>query len=57
MAATRYPPMGIRGVWVAPRANLYGRIPNYHATAHEEICVLLQVETAAAVNEIEATRR
>ena len=52
--ATRYPPLGIRGVSVAPRANLYGRIANYHSTAHEEICVLLQVETAAAVNEIEA---
>lgn len=54
VAATRYPPLGIRGVSVAPRANLYGRIPNYHARAHENICVLVQVETAAAVNEIES---
>jgi len=54
VAATRYPPHGIRGVSVAPRANLYGRVPNYHAAAHDEICVLVQVETAAAVNEIEA---
>ncbi|MEO8370906.1 MAG: aldolase/citrate lyase family protein, partial [Candidatus Solibacter sp.] len=30
VAATRYPPLGIRGVSVAPRANLYGRVPNYH---------------------------
>ncbi len=53
VAATRYPPLGVRGVSVAPRANLYGRIPNYHATAHEDICVLVQVETAAALLEIE----
>jgi len=54
VAATRYPPLGIRGVSVAPRANLYGRVPNYHAKAHEQIGVLVQVETSAAVREIEA---
>lgn len=54
VAATRYPPLGIRGVSVAPRANLYGRVSNYHGRAHEDICVLVQVETAAAVHEIEA---
>ena len=54
VAATRYPPRGIRGVSVAPRANLYGRVPDYHTTADEQICVLVQVETSAAVNEIEA---
>src|ERR1017187_1272436 len=54
VAATRYPPLGIRGVSVAPRANLYGRIPDYHARAHEDICVLVQVETAAALDAIES---
>jgi 4-hydroxy-2-oxoheptanedioate aldolase len=54
VAATRYPPLGIRGVSVAPRANQYGRVPNYHHTAHQEICILLQVETRAALAEIEA---
>jgi 4-hydroxy-2-oxoheptanedioate aldolase len=54
VAATRYPPLGIRGVSVAPRANLYGRVPNYHGSAHENICVLVQVETASAVEQIEA---
>ena len=57
VAATRYPPLGIRGVSVAPRANLYGRVPNYHARAHDNICVIVQVETAAAVSEIEAIAR
>ncbi len=54
VAATRYPPLGTRGVSVAPRANLYGRIPRYHARAHEDICVLVQVETAAALDAIES---
>ena len=52
VAATRYPPLGIRGVSVAPRANLYGRVPNYHANAHEDICVIVQVETQAALGQI-----
>jgi 4-hydroxy-2-oxoheptanedioate aldolase len=54
VAATRYPPLGVRGVSVAPRANRYGRVPGYHAKAHEEMCVLVQVETRAAVGQIEA---
>ena len=54
VAATRYPPLGIRGVSVAPRANLYGRVANYHRTAHENTCVLVQVETRKALAEIEA---
>jgi len=54
VAATRYPPRGIRGVAVAPRANLYGRVAGYHGTAHENTCVLVQVETRAALGQIEA---
>ncbi len=54
VAATRYPPRGIRGVSVAPRANLYGRVANYHQSAHESTCVLVQVETRKALGEIEA---
>jgi 4-hydroxy-2-oxoheptanedioate aldolase len=54
VAATRYPPRGIRGVAVAPRANRYGRVADYHRTAHESTCVLVQVETRAALGEIEA---
>src|SRR5215469_8399525 len=29
VAATRYPPHGIRGFSAAPRANLFGRVANY----------------------------
>ena len=54
VAATRYPPLGIRGVSVAPRANDYGRVQNYHCNAHLDTCVLLQLETRVAVDQIEA---
>jgi 4-hydroxy-2-oxoheptanedioate aldolase len=54
VAATRYPPRGTRGVSVAPRANLFGRVPDYHRSAHEDTCVLVQVETRVALAEIEA---
>jgi 4-hydroxy-2-oxoheptanedioate aldolase len=54
VSATRYPPLGNRGVCVAPRANDYGAVRDYHARAHEDICVLVQAETRTAVNDIEA---
>ena len=54
VAATRYPPLGIRGVSVTPRANDYGRIQGYHRNAHLDTCVLLQLETKDALKEIEA---
>lgn len=54
VAAARYPPLGIRGVSVTPRANDYGRIANYHRNAHLDLCILVQLETKDALNEIEA---
>ncbi len=54
VAATRYPPQGIRGVSVGPRANRYGRVAGYHHVAHESICVIVQIETRSACAEIEA---
>ena len=54
VAATRYPPLGIRGVAAAPRANDYGRIQGYHRNAHLDTCVLVQVETRVAAQQIEA---
>ncbi len=53
VAATRYPPHGIRGVSVSNRANGFGRIANYFERANEEICVLVQIETGAALDSIE----
>jgi len=53
VAATRYPPRGVRGVAVTHRANKFGRVTDYHRTAHEQICVLVQIETRATLGEIE----
>ncbi len=54
VASTKYPPEGIRGVAVATRAGRYGRTPGYLTKANAEICVLVQVETATALKELEA---
>jgi 4-hydroxy-2-oxoheptanedioate aldolase len=54
VASTRYPPQGIRGVSVAARASRYGRTPGYLGNANAEICVLVQVETRTALDNLEA---
>lgn len=55
VAATRFPSYGgNRGFSAATRANKFGRVPNYHHKAQDEIGVLVQVETRAALKEIEA---
>ena len=53
VAATRYPPRGMRGVASVHRANRYGRVPDYFARSDDEICVLVQLETRAAVEALE----
>ncbi|WP_454724909.1 MULTISPECIES: HpcH/HpaI aldolase family protein [Cupriavidus] len=52
--ATRYPPAGIRGMGGSTRAANFGRTADYVARAAEELCVLVQVETAEALGQIEA---
>ncbi len=47
--ATRYPQQGVRGVAGQQRANRWGRIANYAQTASEQICVLVQIESADGV--------
>jgi 4-hydroxy-2-oxoheptanedioate aldolase len=54
VAAVRYPPAGIRGVAAASRASRYGRVTDYLKKADTEICLLVQVETRAALDELEA---
>ena len=51
---TRYPPAGVRGVAGTTRATRFGRIKDYARRAHEEICLLVQVETPTALDNIEA---
>ncbi len=47
--ATRYAPDGVRGFSMAHRANRFGRIKGYHATAHEHVLLALQIECAEGV--------
>ena len=54
VAATRYPPAGVRGVAGTTRASRFGRVQGYAKKAHEEICVLVQVETRQALENLEA---
>jgi 4-hydroxy-2-oxoheptanedioate aldolase len=55
VSMTRYPPQGVRGVGARmARASLYGARADYIATAADEVCLLLQVESAAALDQIEA---
>ena len=51
---TRYPPAGLRGVAGTTRATRFGRVKDYARRAHEEICVLVQVETQIALDNIES---
>jgi 4-hydroxy-2-oxoheptanedioate aldolase len=51
---TRYPPAGVRGVAGTTRATRFGRVKDYAKRAHEEICLLVQVETQGALDNIEA---
>jgi 2-dehydro-3-deoxyglucarate aldolase len=46
VAATRYPPAGIRGVSVSMRHNRYGTVPDYLAKVNDEIAVMVQIESA-----------
>jgi 4-hydroxy-2-oxoheptanedioate aldolase len=51
--AMRYPPHGIRGVSVSTRANRYGRVTDYFSRVHDELCLLVQIETRAALENLE----
>jgi 4-hydroxy-2-oxoheptanedioate aldolase len=53
-AAMLYPPAGIRGVSAATRANRYGRDADYLHAANNEVCLLVQLETAEALTNLEA---
>ena len=54
VAATRYPPHGVRGVAGTTRATRFGRVKDYARRAAEELCLLVQVETREALAEIDA---
>lgn len=50
--AMHYPPRGIRGVSGMTRASGYGAVPEYFEGAADELCLILQIETALAVDRI-----
>ncbi len=50
VAATRYPPHGVRGVAGSMRGSQWGRITDYTTRVTEETCVILQVETQSAID-------
>ena len=55
VAATRYPPLGVRGVGSAVgRASLWSSRSDYLAVADSEVCLLVQAESATALKNLEA---
>jgi 2-dehydro-3-deoxyglucarate aldolase len=54
VAATRYPPEGVRGMAGTSRATRFGTTPNYFRTANQSIGVIVQVETPQAIEQIDA---
>jgi 4-hydroxy-2-oxoheptanedioate aldolase len=50
----RYPPEGVRGVSGLTRATRFGRVEGYFRRASEELCLIVQAETQAALDQIEA---
>lgn len=54
VAATRYPPVGTRGVGAGvARAARWGRVGNYMAQANDELCLLIQVESKTALDNLD----
>ncbi|MDJ1016649.1 MAG: HpcH/HpaI aldolase/citrate lyase family protein [Paracoccaceae bacterium] len=54
VAATRYPPEGMRGVGAAmARAGQYGAIKDVVTTANNQICLILQAESKRALENLE----
>ena len=54
VAATRYPPQGMRGVSVSQRSNRYGTVPDYFKGINEQVCVIVQIESQAGIDATKA---
>lgn len=57
VAATRYPPDGVRGVAGMSRASRFGTAPHYLQTANQHVGVIVQLETPDAINRLDAIAR
>lgn len=53
VSATRYPPLGTRGVSMTQRSNRYGTVPGYFEQINDNICVLVQIESRKGVDAAE----
>ncbi|HWZ91741.1 MAG TPA: 2-dehydro-3-deoxyglucarate aldolase [Polyangiaceae bacterium] len=49
VAATRYPPQGMRGMGTGHRSNRYGYVADYFTTINDNISVMVQIESARGV--------
>ena len=52
--AVQFPPIGIRGVASQTRAGRWGDVPDYLNRARGEICLITQVESRTAVENVDA---
>jgi 2-dehydro-3-deoxyglucarate aldolase len=50
VAATRYPPQGMRGMGTGHRSNRYGYVTDYFTTINDNITVMVQIESASGVD-------
>lgn len=54
VSSMRYPPGGFRGVGGTTRATRFGRVKDYASRCEEELCLLVQVETRTALDNLDA---
>jgi len=57
VAATRYPPEGLRGVAGMSRGSRFGTTPHYLKTANKHVGVIVQLETPDAIHSLDAIAR
>ena len=53
VAATRYPPAGVRGVSVAQRSNHYNTVKDYLKVINDNITLMVQIENRTGVDAID----
>ncbi len=54
VAATRYPPQGVRGLTTISRATKYGTMPDHTQSANRDMGVIVQLESPAALDELDS---
>jgi 2-keto-3-deoxy-L-rhamnonate aldolase RhmA len=54
VAATRYPPAGVRGMAGMSRSSRFGTAPNHLVQANAQVSVIVQLETPESIAQLEA---